>query len=373
MKNTMKKVLEIGNYPPPLCGWAMETKLVVDELRRSGCTCDVLKINENRKVRSSEYVDVQSGFDYFRKVIRFARGGYQFHIHVNGESKKGYFLALLAAIVGRLACTPALLTFHGGLPQTYFPKLRFSPIGLAFKILFHLAGGVRCDSEAIKRAIEGYGIKARRVTAIAAFSAQYLNFAPRQLQPEIDAFLAGRQFVFFCYVSFRPEYRLDTLREAMSQFRKSYPRAGFVWLGFPDKEVPAVEKFARDWAPEEREALLLLGNLGHDEFLTLMQRCFACIRTPACDGVSASVLEALALGVPIVASENGRRPGGVVTYRQDDPVDLCAKLVSLATHQEDLKRVPIPVKGQDNVRLIADWVMAGISGQNGSLSLPGGA
>src|SRR6266852_4303732 len=39
---------------------------------------------------------------------------------------------------------------------------------------------------------------------------------------------------------------------------------------------------------------------------------------PACDGVSASVLESLALGVPVVASENGRRPAGVVTLFRNE-------------------------------------------------------
>lgn len=36
------KILVIGNYPPPMCGWAMQTKLVVDELRRRAHVCEVL-------------------------------------------------------------------------------------------------------------------------------------------------------------------------------------------------------------------------------------------------------------------------------------------------------------------------------------------
>ncbi len=30
------KVLVIGNYPPPMCGWAIQTYLVTAELRRRG-------------------------------------------------------------------------------------------------------------------------------------------------------------------------------------------------------------------------------------------------------------------------------------------------------------------------------------------------
>jgi hypothetical protein len=60
------KILQIGNYPPPMCGWAIQTKLVTDELRRRGHVCDVLKINEGRQVKDSSYVDVQGGWDYLR-------------------------------------------------------------------------------------------------------------------------------------------------------------------------------------------------------------------------------------------------------------------------------------------------------------------
>jgi hypothetical protein len=87
------KILLIGNYPPPMCGWAMQTKLVVDELRRRGHVCEVLKINENRQVKSKEYVDVQGGFDYAVKLIRYCLRGFQLNVHVNGMSKKGYWLA----------------------------------------------------------------------------------------------------------------------------------------------------------------------------------------------------------------------------------------------------------------------------------------
>jgi len=31
---SMVKILQIGNYPPPRCGWAIQTKLVTEELQR---------------------------------------------------------------------------------------------------------------------------------------------------------------------------------------------------------------------------------------------------------------------------------------------------------------------------------------------------
>ncbi len=351
-----KKILQIGNYPPPMCGWAIQTKLVTEELRRRGHICQVLKINENRRIKDSAYIDVQGGSDYLFKVLRHAAAGYRLNIHVNGQSKPGYILALIATLAGRLACHPALITFHGGLSQAYFPRPDSQKLRRAFRLLFHLAGGIACDDEFVRTAILGYGIHPDKIVAIATFSPQYLAFQSAALAPEIEGFLATHSPVFFCYVSFRPEYQLSMLKEAMSRFRKYQPGAGFIWLGFPDKELPRAQEFVASWADDERRSLLLLGNLAHEQFLTLLSRCFACIRTPACDGVAASVLESLAMGIPVVASENNRRPPGTITYDETSGEDLFAKLVFLIQNYSAVKASLQQIERKDNVALMADWL-----------------
>jgi hypothetical protein len=350
------KILQIGNYPPPMCGWAIQTKLVTDELRRRGHICQVLKINENRRVKDPAYIDVQGGFDYLFKVLRYAVAGYRLNVHVNGQSKKGYLLALIGALAGWLAFHPALITFHGGLSQAYFPRPDSALLRCAFGLLFHLAGGIACDDNFVKEAITRYGIRAGKVSVIETFSPQYLSFQPAVLTEEIDTFLRSHSPVFFCYVSFRPEYRLSTLREAMSRFRRYQSSGGFIWLGFPDKEMPGAREFVQDWPAAERQSLLLLGNLTHDEFLTLLGRCFGCIRTPACDGVAASVLESLVMGIPVVASENGRRPPGTLTYAETDAADLYAKLVFLVENYSAIKTSLDQLEHTDNIARMADWL-----------------
>jgi glycosyltransferase involved in cell wall biosynthesis len=119
----------------------------------------------------------------------------------------------------------------------------------------------------------------------------------------------------------------------------------------------AARSYVDDWAQNDKNGLLLLGNLPHDDFLSLLSRCFAYLRTPACDGVSSSVLESLALGVPVVASENGRRPPGVATYVEDDAADLCDKLRHLDTHYADIKRDTHLQFPTNNTARIADWIL----------------
>jgi glycosyltransferase involved in cell wall biosynthesis len=365
----MAKILEIGNYPPPMCGWAIQTYLLEKELIRRDHTCRVLKINEGRQIKSSEYTDVQNGFDYFYKILRYAGQGFRFHSHVNGETWKGYLLALLAALVARLFRQPAVLTFHGGLPQSYFPRQDSWKMRTAFRLLFHLSGRLTCDSLEIKKAIEGYGVKPEKIAAIPCFSAELLDFVKVPLAPEMEEFLHSHHPVYFCYVSFRPEYRLPVLRQAMSRYVQEYAKAGFVWLGFPAKEMPGVSGYISQWTRQERNSLLLLGNLPHDEFLSLLTRCFAYVRTPACDGISASILESLALGIPVIASENGRRPLGVITYPENDADQLYDRLRYVAENYAEVKKGAKFENLTNNTKQTADWILEYSGGPTASQDL----
>jgi glycosyltransferase involved in cell wall biosynthesis len=352
------KILEIGNYPPPFCGWAISTKLLVEEIRKRGHICQVLNINENRRKKSSDYVSVHNAFDYVQKLIRFAVAGFRFQVHVNGQSKPGYALALAAALVGRFAGKPVALSWHGGLQQRFFPRMNKLVPRWAFWMLFRLAGNIVCNSMSVKQAIVAYGIAPARVVAIPAFSSQNLKFTGVSLDAHTERFLGSHWPVFFCYVSFRPEYKLPVLREAMSLFMQRHPRAGFIWLGFPAKELPEVQAYISTWPARERANLLLLGNLLHDEFLTLLGRSSAYVRTPACDGVSASVLESLVLGIPVLASQNGHRPENVMTYREGDALDLCAGMVAMAArHTRPRGEGPLGA-AEDNIAKMADWLLA---------------
>ena len=357
------RILQIGNYPPPFCGWAVQTKLLVEEIRRRGHICVVLNINENRRKKSTEYVGVQNSFDYVQKLVRFALKGYRFQVHVNGQSKPGYVLALVASVIGRLAGMPVLLCWRGGLQQRFFPRLEALAPRWAFQLLFRLAGKISCNSNVVKEAIVLHGIQSSKVATIPGFSSRHLIFTEKPLGERIEGFLSSHHPIFFCYVSFRREYELPMLREAMLLFLRRYPRAGFIWLGFPDKELPLVNTYVNGWPSHERQCLLLLGNLAHDEFLTLLRRSSAYIRTPACDGVSASILESLALGIPVVACENGHRPPGVIRYRESDAADLCAKLVSITTRPTRPIEERELQEPEDNIAKTADWLLADVCKQ----------
>jgi CRISPR/Cas system-associated endonuclease Cas1 len=67
-----------------------------------------------------------------------------------------------------------------------------------------------------------------------------------------------------------------------------------------------------------------------------MQRSALYLRTPITDGVASSVLEALTLGVPVVACENGTRPQGVITYPATDAAVLAQQVEHVLDHRAEV-------------------------------------
>ena len=339
-----------------MCGWAMGLVALRRELEARGWDCPVMNLNENRRVRNPECIDVQDGWDYVRKVWSHARRGYAVQVRVNGESKKGYLLALIAVVLARLAGRPALLTYCGGHRQTFFPGPRFSLRQLAFSVLFRIPKRIYCNSEPVKQALLTTGIDSPRVLPIPTFSARHLQFTPCDLPAHVNEFFARHEQVFFLYACYRKEYMLDFVAEVMRRFQTQYPSVGFLVAGTSEKELVLIRTFFRDQGLED--AVCITGSVAHDIFLTMLTRSLACIRTPLTDGVSSSVMEALGLGVPVLGSDNGTRPPGVELWRSEDP-DSLLRLMAEAIRDRAAMVARIPqITVEDNTRKLADDVEA---------------
>ena len=350
----MKKILQIGNWPPPLCGWAMGLVALRRELESRGWDCPVLNLNENRRVISPEYIDVQDGWDYLRKVWRHVWRGYAVHIRVNAESKKGYVLALVAMLLGRLGGRPSLLTYCGGHRQTFFPAPKGSFRYRAFALLFRIPTRIYCDSEPVKQVLLTTGIDAAKVMPVPLFSSENIHFDPTDLDDSVKDFFSSRRGVFFLYICFRKEYMLEFMAGAIRQFATRYPSIGFLLVGTSDRELELIRQFFRDQGLEH--CVCITGSVSHDAFLTMLTKSLACIRTPMTDGVSSSVLESLGLGIPVLGSDNGTRPAGVELWRQEDPESLL-KLMAEAVEDRPAMAARMPrFSADDNTSKLADDV-----------------
>jgi glycosyltransferase involved in cell wall biosynthesis len=339
------RILQIGNYPPPMCGWAMRTQLVQRELCKFGAECRVLDVGPNRRSRKQGCIPVHNGFDYALKLLVHRAKGYTFALHVNGDSWKGYLIALAGVLLGRCTGKPSFLVFHAGPKQLYFPRSHGCWFH-AFRLLFRSSGSIVCNFEPVKNAIRQYGIPAEKIHPIPAFSKQYEEQIAVALAEPIERFLRAHEPRIFTYTLFRPEFTTDCLFQAFAEVRMKFPRAGLLLFG--SHEVPP-EVHAQLRRLGIKSSVVVGRSLAHAEFLTAIKRCDVFVRTHLRDGVCASILEALSLGVPVVAAEDGLRPPSVVTYAPADAADLARVLIRVLSNLEIVRAQVRPPESRNTL------------------------
>lgn len=313
------KILEIGPIPPPHAGWGVRCEYLIRALRERGIETAALDLGPNRRIRRDHCDDVQSGWDYAWKVLRYLLRGYRVHAHLNGESVKAYLLVLYSTVMSRIVRRPAALTWHGGLGYRYFPDNGNRVARIVHRMIFGMCETIVCNDELIKEHIVAYGVPADKVVPIPAFSRQYLEFEPATLPAAVEQFTESRSPLLFCYTYFRPEFYMPVLVQALTRLVQTYPSLGIVLVGYA-REAEATRRQVNELGLQDH--VLFCGDLDRNAFLTLLKRADLYVRTHKRDGISSSVLEALALGVPVVAAENALRPPEVTTYAADDADNL---------------------------------------------------
>ena len=342
------RVLEVTSYPPPRAGWGIRVEYLKKRLEREGHECVVLNTGTSRRIPSPEYETVMSAKDLVRKIWRFARRGYRVHAHTNGDSWKGLLLAIGTEIIALAGGRRPVLTFHAGAIQRYFP-IRHAPwLAPLFWLAFLIPSRIICNNQAVKDRIVTYGVRASKISVIPAFTREYLEYVETPLPSELDGFFRRYPHVLFSYLRMRPLFFPLVLVDAMAQIAAERDDTGLVICGGMSHGEPALleQVQSRISAHGLSDRICFVDDLDHDAFLTVLSRSAIYVRTPITDGVASSVLESLALGIPVVACENGTRPPGVLTYPSEDAGRLSHvvthTLANRATVIAGLAQLPLP-------------------------------
>jgi glycosyltransferase involved in cell wall biosynthesis len=353
------RILCVGPYPPPFTGWSIAIREESELLAARGHDCRVLNIGANRRVPSADYLTVRNSFDLFVKLLQFALRGFVFRLHVNGDSLKGLVIVISSQLIQLLGFKRACLTFHAGAEQRFFPDRGNLFLKWLWAGVFNLSRFVVCNSEDIRRRILVYRNDPQAVVAIAAFSSRRMHFEPRLLEPDVARFLEQHQPRVFSYFAYRPEYRLDLLGPVLVRLLAEHPSLGVIAVDDRTHSDAGMRQqfLAQIHAAGATNRFRLLGNVDHDTFLTVLARCDLYVRSHMRDGVCSSVLEALALHVPVVASENGSRPDAVLTYDGDSGDALLARIHGAMKELPQLKaKLSRVMLGEDNVDLLVKTI-----------------
>jgi glycosyltransferase involved in cell wall biosynthesis len=302
------KVLLIGPLPPPHGGISVHVSEIHRQLTAAGITCRVLDMNL-----------VRPGFGFALAVLRHAFTGWTLHFHTNGHNVKSWLLALGCGLAGqsRGGC---VLTLHSGMVRGYLetaPRWRRKVAALACS----LYGQVICVNRESGRALLSLGLEPHRMKVLPAYLRTESQQVP--LASEILRWIARHRPLFSTVLFFRPEYGFDLLVAGLAKLRRLYPSVGCLVMGSGEQREQAGMR-VREAGLED--SVFLLGDVNHDVCLALMSACDVFLRPTLEDGDSISVREALALGVPVVASRVGARPAGAILFHPGDMEDMLAKV-----------------------------------------------
>lgn len=352
------KVLEITPYEPPASGWVTRIKLLRRVIEARGGTCEILDIGPSRRLVRPGCIPVFNGFDYLRKVVRFARAGFTIHCHINGEYFRGLLLCVTAATLARTWRTRCVVTFHAGAVQPFFKGWRRWAMMPLIRLICGLTDATICNSDAVKDVLLAYA-NSRKLHVIPAFSAQYLAYSPVDLRAPLTDFLIDRSPILSTYLCFRDGFFTDTLIDGLGRLVTRWPQLGLVIVGTGPDQALFESRLAEAGLARY---VAFAGDLGHDAFMTLLSKTSVHLRTPVTDGVSATVLEALSLRVPVVASDNGTRPAGVTTYPATDGFGMADALDFALHHRDELAAAQPAMKVKDTAAVEVDLLLGAAAG-----------
>ena len=341
------KVLLLGPYPPPHGG--VQTHLVAlrDFLRQRGITCGVVNLTRFRQPNGDNVYYPRSAWELLRLLLRLR---YDIvHLHIGGNLSPR--LLGLCMICSLFPWAESVLTFHsGGYPTTPAGRKAGprSLRGLVLRRLSHLIA----VNQALAELFQRLGCDPTRVSLVSPHATGSgvggQDQADASLPPDLGAFYDSHNPVLVTVGGLEPEYDLELQIDCMERIRNQFPNAGLVIIGSGSLEERLQGRIA---VSASASHILLQGDVRHPVTLQAIARCDVFLRTTLYDGDSISVREALQLGTPVIATDNGMRPEGVSLIPTSNPEAFHTMVAEVLAHPKSAPRLP-PEVGAANLEAV---------------------
>jgi glycosyltransferase involved in cell wall biosynthesis len=335
------RVVQLGPYPPPHGGVQTNLVAIREYLRRHGHTCDAINLTRFRREDADGVYYPVGAAALMRLLWRLPAD--ILHLHFGGDlTPRLLGLALFCTLLpGR----KTVLTFHsGGYPGSPAGRTA-APATLRGFVLRRLDGLIAVNPE-LAALFARFGVRRERNRTILPFAVEPPD-PSLPLPALLAAFLSAHSPTLLTVGLLEPEYDLAMQIDAMAGILERYPRAGLLIVGAGSLEEALRARIAN---ASYRDHVSLYGDMPHGMTLRAMLECDLLLRTTLYDGDSVSVREALYIGTPVIATDNGMRPGGVHLVPPSDAGGLRDAVFEVLSG-ERAPRAP-DGDGQENIRAV---------------------
>lgn len=336
------RVLQLGPYPPPHGGVQSNLVALRKFLRKQGIPCAVINITRHRQAEADEVYYPENAGQLIGLLWRLKYD--ILHLHLGGLLSRR--LLGLGLVCASQPGTKAVMTFHsGGYPST--PEAQATgPDSFAGFVLRRFDGLIGVNPEILKFFLK-LGVTDERVRLI--YPHGFLEeAAPASSLPEpLESFFRQHDPVLISVGLLEPEYDLPLQISAVGKVREAFPNAGLLMIGSGSLEQELRSLIAaQPCAPH----ILLAGDVPHSATMQAISKATLMLRTTLYDGDAVSVREAIHLGTPVIASDNGMRPPGLHLFPKSD---LKALLQVIERELSSEKPVSKSLAGADESNLQA--------------------
>ena len=313
------RVLQLGPYPPPHGG--VQTNLIAIRryLLKRQIPCPVICIVRSTPAGEDDVYYPRTALQLLRLLFRLQYDIVHFHFGGNLSPR----VVGLAAVCCLLPWAKPMMTFHsGGYPSS---KQGQSTRRWTLRaIVLRRFDRIIAVNQEILDFLLRLGVSADRARLIPPHSfASGGTSQGELLPPPLASFFRSHQPVIISVGLLEPEYDLGIQIDSMRAIRTRFPQAGLVIVGSGSLETQLRARIAsKDYAPD----ILLCGDVPHKATIEAIRKSDVMIRTTLYDGDAVSVREALHLGTPVIATDNGMRPKGVRLMPPSSTEALCRAL-----------------------------------------------
>jgi glycosyltransferase involved in cell wall biosynthesis len=338
------RVVQLGPYPPPHGGVQTNLVAIRGYLRGHGHTCDAINLTRFRREDADGVYYPVGAAALMRLLWRLPAD--IVHLHFGGDlTPRLLGLALFCTLLpGR----KTVLTFHsGGYPGSP-AGLTAAPATLRGFVLRRLDGLIGVNPE-IAALFARFGVRRERIRTILPFAVE----PPDRSLPvpaRLAAFLSAHSPALLTVGLLEPEYDLAMQIDALAGILARYPRAGLLIVGAGSLEESLRSRIA---STPYGDHVLLYGDMPHAVTLRATLECDLLLRTTRYDGDSVAVREALYIGTPVIATDNGMRPEGVHLIPPSDAGRLRDAVCELLSGERP-RRAP-GGDGQENIRAVVQF------------------
>lgn len=337
-------VLQLGPYPPPEGGVSRNMLAIREELERAGEKCSIIATSKSLKPREEPNVfHPRTPFELLKLVrsIDFD----VLHLHVGGDLNRR--VLALAFAVGTIAGRKSVLTVHSGaFPLT--PEAKMAKPTSARGAIFRKFGAVIAVNGDLADVFKRFGVPEERIKNILPFADTRPDPAV-ELPESLAAIFQKHSPVLVAVGGLEPDYDPLLAVRAMDEILAKLPHAALILIGDGSMRK-AVETAVASCSDPSR--IHIAGNVDHAITLHLIERSDMLLRTTLFDGDAISVREALFLGTPVIATNNGMRPAGVHLIPVGDREELIRAVIKLSKNSKP--RGSATQSDNSNIRQVID-------------------